>query len=113
MTVTIPRAEIHAIGQRYGTDYDLESDPTVEWVRQMARWLRRNLTGADEVEQKLMAEAHDLDALADRVENERDEHCVAYSEDPATGRCECGHDDDVHDRQLGQCEAPLQAEVAR
>ncbi len=103
MSITIPRADIHAIAKRHGVDYDLNFDPPVEWVRATAKSLRADLQ---------VAEADDLDALVDRVENERDAHCIAYSHDPDTGKCVCGHADDVHDRGLGQCEAPLNAEAS-
>jgi len=106
-TVMIPCAEIHAIAKRHGVDYDLDSDPTAEWVRGTAKYLRSGSAPAATV----LAEAADLDALVDRIENQRDDHCIAYSEGSDTGRCVCGHVDEEHDRELGQCEAPLNVEA--
>ncbi|MEU4558385.1 hypothetical protein AB0F72_08345 [Actinoplanes sp. NPDC023936] len=104
MSITVPRAELQAIAERHNTGYCLEGDPTSTWVRALAASVRPDpLTDAG----LTSAEAADLDALADRIENQRDNHCIAYSEDPDTGRCECGHDYDDHGGGPGQCEAPL------
>lgn len=70
MTATVPRADLDTIATRHGVDYDLNTDPSIQWVRDMAAWLRCDLTGADRYEQRLIAEADDLDALADRYEKE-------------------------------------------
>jgi len=67
--VTIPRAEIEAIGKRYGViDYGLDSDATVEWARRTAANYRQAVTNVDPLH--LLAEADDLEALADRYEQE-------------------------------------------
>lgn len=42
MSITVPRAEIRAVGRRHSIDYDLDFDPTVEWVRATAASLRSN-----------------------------------------------------------------------
>lgn len=70
MTATVPRADLDTIATRHGVNYDLNTDPSIQWVRDMAARLRRDLTGADRYEQRLIAEADDLDALADRYEKE-------------------------------------------
>ena len=69
MTVTIPRDEIHAVAKRYSINYDLDFDPSAEWVRATAAHLR---SGGDfgSPSAAVMAEADDLDALVDRVEKE-------------------------------------------
>lgn len=67
MSVTIPRAEVHAIAARHGTDYDLDFDPSVEWIRTTATFLREE-SAAFPTTPELRAEAADLDALADRYE---------------------------------------------
>jgi hypothetical protein len=65
---TVPRAELATIATRYGVDYSLASDPTVIWVRGIATWLRRDLTPGERFADQLLAEADELDALADRYE---------------------------------------------
>jgi hypothetical protein len=106
VSVTIPRAEIAEIMGRHDDSWRLHSDPPVKVVRGVAAGLRNGIGRRDR------DEAAALDALCDRVENERDDHCVAYSHDPDTGECSCGHSDEQHDRELGQCEAPLSTEAA-
>lgn len=71
MTVTIPRAEIDAIAvEHWGVGSDLDFDPTVEWVRAAAKVLRQD-AGAGRFDQsEILAEADDLDALADRYGRE-------------------------------------------
>lgn len=70
MAITIPRAEIDAIANRHRVNYDLSSDPGIEWVRRMSAWLRSDLdpNDSDPITKGLLAEANDLDALADRYE---------------------------------------------
>ena len=113
MSITIPQAEFHAIAARYDDAFSLQTDPPAEYVRHVAKECRDNADQADSEAERnaLLGEALALDALVDRIENERDAHCIAYSHDPETGNCVCEHPADVHDRQLGQCEAPLNAEV--
>ncbi len=113
MAVTIPRAELNAIAERYDDTFDPVGEPTVQYLRDAANYYRSatTLMSSARSRESLLAEAVDLDALADRIENERDDHCIAYSENPDTGRCECGHDYDDHGGGPGQCEAPLGAEV--
>lgn len=67
--VSIPRAELQAVADRHGMDYNLEGDPTVAWVRDFAAGLRFGVVvGSDPG--GLLAEAADLEALADRYEQE-------------------------------------------
>lgn len=66
---TIPRAEIQAIGRRYGSDYDLDFDPSAEWARATAALLREE-SAQFPTTPELRAEADDLDALVDRIERE-------------------------------------------
>lgn len=115
MSITIPRVDIHAIAARYDDSFSLDTDPPAEYVRQVAKEYRENADYADSEAERnsLLGEALALDGLVDRVENARDEHCIAYSEDPDTGRCECGHPYDAHGGGPGQCEAPLTAGTAR
>lgn len=68
MTTTIPRAELNAVGRRHGIDYDLDFDPSIEWVRAMSAHLRAGDTFVDPPSAEVLAEAADLDALADRYE---------------------------------------------
>ena len=70
VTATVPRADIHTIGQRYDVDYDLDFDPTLEWVRATAALLRHELDPADPAFDGLLAAATELDALADRYDQE-------------------------------------------
>ncbi len=67
MTTTIPRAEIKAIAAQRRTDYDLDFDPSIEWVRATAALLRED-SPLFPTTPELRAEAHDLDTLADRYE---------------------------------------------
>jgi hypothetical protein len=72
MTTTIPRADLHAVARCHGVDYDLGADPAVDWVRGMSMGLR-NACASDHGGFNpggLLAEADDLDALADRYEQE-------------------------------------------
>jgi hypothetical protein len=67
---TIPREEVHAIAARYNDHLWYHADPTADHVRGAADYRRR--CGYDEggdVGQLLLAEADDLDALADRYEH--------------------------------------------
>jgi len=63
--VTISRAELTEIAWRYGMDYDISDDPTIGWVRGLAVLLRREAPSSATAD-ALLAEAADLDALADR-----------------------------------------------
>lgn len=65
--VTIPRDELTAVAHRHGVDYDLDFDPSVEWVRATAALLRQESPDFPATPE-LRAEAHDLDALADGYE---------------------------------------------
>ena len=114
MSITVPRAEIHAVAERYDNAWSLPEDPPVTVVRHIAADMRANADHEDTETGRLalLGEALALDALCDRVENQRDAHCVAYSHDPDTGLCECGHSGDDHDGELGQCEAPLNTKVS-
>ncbi len=68
MAITIPRAEIEAIGKRFGVlDYGLDTDPPVEWVRRTVANYRRAAAAGDPL--NLLAEAADLEALAARYEH--------------------------------------------
>jgi hypothetical protein len=72
MTVTIPRAELNALAERHGDFFGLDEDPPVTWARDLAAEYRHNasdrrvLTAAEGAD--MLAEADDLDALADRYE---------------------------------------------
>jgi hypothetical protein len=70
MTTTIPRAEIEAIAERYGSWLDLDADPTVEEVRTIVQNHRYAAQpGVDGPHRVNFARiADDLDALADRYE---------------------------------------------
>lgn len=70
MTTNIPRAEINSVGRRHSIDYDLDFDPSVEWVRTMAAHLRAGDAFIDPPSAAVLAEAEGLDALADRYERE-------------------------------------------
>ncbi len=74
MAVTIPRAEIQVIAERYGDKNITPSfDPSSSFIRQCAIDLARDadhLRRDDPARRKLIAEADDLDALADRYEKE-------------------------------------------
>jgi len=62
----IPRTEIDAIAiEHHGITADLDFDPTIEWVREVAATLRDAGGAAAE-------EADDLDALADRYANRQE-----------------------------------------
>lgn len=67
MTATIPRAEINAVGHRHGVDYNLDADPTAEWVRGVAMGLRNAYASGHGgfAPAEILVEADDLDALAD------------------------------------------------
>jgi hypothetical protein len=70
---TIPRAEIHAIGAKYGDDaLPLATDPSAELVRSIAAGNRDAVKAWGDVPYggTLLAEADDLDALVDRIERE-------------------------------------------
>ena len=66
---TIPRAEIREIARRYDVDYELGSDPTSKAIRSYAAELRRESKACTNAA-ALRAEADDLDALADRYEEQ-------------------------------------------
>ena len=66
---TVPRADLTDIAWRHGMDYDIDFDPTTEWVRAMASNLRRVATGSATAAE-LIAEANELDALATRYEEQ-------------------------------------------
>ena len=106
MSITIPRAEIRAVLLKHGASQPISGDVPANYVRTLADGYRAD----SKVDGGPLATA--LDALVDRIKNERDAHCIAYSHDPDTGKCVCGHPDEMHDRDLGQCEAPLNAEEA-
>lgn len=65
--MTIPRAELNKVGHRHGIDWNLDADPTLEWVRAAAADLREETPDFPTTEE-LLCEADDLDALADRYE---------------------------------------------
>lgn len=70
--VTIPRAEINVIAEKYGDFFGLDEDPPAEYIRAVAADYRRNagdtrLLTPDE-SADFRAEANDLDALVDRYE---------------------------------------------
>ena len=67
---TIPRAEIRAIAERYRDDLlaGLTEDPSVRIVRQMSENLRVYADDSRSINR--LAEAKELDALADRYERE-------------------------------------------
>jgi hypothetical protein len=70
---TIPRADVQAILARQGWEFALESDPTVTAVRQMVRSFIGDAGHADNngvEQQRYLAMADDLEALADRYEQE-------------------------------------------
>jgi hypothetical protein len=67
--VTIPRAEINAVGHRHGIDWNLDFEASVGWVRAQANLLRAE-SPQFPTTPELRAEAADLDALADRYERE-------------------------------------------
>jgi len=70
---TIPAAELQALVTRYGgPDLTLDADPSVSYVRSVASGNREAVQAWGEVPYNgtLLAEADDLDALADRYEQE-------------------------------------------
>jgi hypothetical protein len=74
---TIPRNELIAIAERYGDTVDLsDTDPHVEWVRWLASTLRLDAQrhSPSSVHRSVyeLAEADQLDALADRYEQKAD-----------------------------------------
>lgn len=72
MSITVPRAEIHAIAARYDDAFSLEADPPAEYVRHVAAEYRgaANLYDDEADRAPLLDEADDLDALVDRIERE-------------------------------------------
>lgn len=69
MTTTIPRADIQAVIERHGAPYSIEGDVSCVWVREVAE-VARDVARVSVTPDKLLAEADDLDALADRYERE-------------------------------------------
>jgi hypothetical protein len=69
MSITIPRAEIHAIAARYDDAFSLATDPSAEYVRHVAQDYRV-MAGNVGHPGTLLAEADELDALVDRIERE-------------------------------------------
>jgi len=67
MAATIPRAELAEVGRRHSIDYDVDCDPTIHWVRGLASGLRAG-AGLGSPSDAVLAEANELDALADRYE---------------------------------------------
>lgn len=70
--VTIPRAEIVAVMERYDDSWTLDSDPASGVVRHVVAEYRENADYADSDAERtsLLGEALALDALADRYEQE-------------------------------------------
>lgn len=70
---TIPRAEINAVMERYGDSWSGRRDVPVEQARATAADYRRyaeDPTADGQSPEQFLAEADDLDALADRYERE-------------------------------------------
>jgi hypothetical protein len=70
VTATIPRSEIYAVAERYGDPWRPRSDPSADRVRLLASEYRKDANYAVANGSTLLAEADDLDALADRYEQE-------------------------------------------
>lgn len=72
MSVVVPRKELNAIAERYNDAFNLSGDPTVQYVRDCADYYRSAtaLMGGQRSRENLLAEAAELDALADRYETE-------------------------------------------
>lgn len=72
MTATVPRDELDAIARRYDDTFDPVGEPTVQYLRNAAEYYRSatTLMSSERNRDSLLAEADDLDALADRYEQE-------------------------------------------
>ncbi len=68
--ITVPRAELAAVAKRHGVDYDVNDDPSVTWVRNLADGLRKAVAAdlGGFAPHVVLAEADGLDALVDRIE---------------------------------------------